>query len=562
MMRAELPQLSCNCFDGEGCTQATFEALASRVSGVFAGARWDRVPANVDLSLSEILGLGRADRLALFQVTPDRKEAYLRHSAQVPGSLELPARFSYGQWFPWAFTKVVVGGEVLRVGQLDAISPEAAVDKTSVQALQLGALVHIPLRVEAEVRFVLTIASNSPACCPSERCLTRFKMLGEILAHALARAEAAGALAANHRGARDALGVVHLGRWEWDISANTLHLSDEAKHILGANVPSLTGLIEVVAPTDRAEFVKSIERARDHPGMRVEVRYALCVPRGETRVIQQWHELMFPGERTARLFATVLDVTALRNSEQELTELQSHKWHSARVTQASLLVASLAHELSQPLAAILNNAQAGLRFMRNGDLNAEEIRDILTDIVASNRRASDVLSALRAMLRRQQTDRITFDTADAVRDVLGLVRSELMTERIDFDVSLPPHCSVSADKIQIEQVILNLVMNSIDAMRGQVGPKKLWVALELLDDKDVQVSIKDSGRGIPAGKLDKVFEAFWTTKNTGLGMGLSVCRAIVESYGGRIWCESNKRGEVMFRFKLPRAEEVAEELAL
>jgi signal transduction histidine kinase len=536
--------------------------LLGRVSNVFAGARWYRVAANVDLALSEILGLCFADRAALFQVTPGNKEAYLRHVAQVFDSPALPARFSYGQWFPWAFHKVVAGKQVLRIAQRDDIPAEGAADRESMKALELTSLLHVPLQVEAEVRFVLMVTSNRAAPQWSERCVTRFKALGEILAHAISRAEGAGALMVDQHDARDALGVVHLGRWEWDIGTDTLHLSDEAKHILGANVPSLTGLLDVVAPEDRAGLVRSIERARFNPGLRVKTRYTLCAPGGESRVIQQWHELMFPGERTARLFATVLDVTALRDTEQEMTELRAHKWHSARVTQTTLLVASLAHELSQPLAAILNNTQAGLRFLKNGDLTTEEMRDILTDIVASNRRASEVLSALRAMLRRQNTTRITFDVADAVRDVLTLVRSELMTEQIEVEPSLPPQCWVSADKTQIEQVILNLVMNSIDALRArQVGERKLTIVLEAPDDSEVQISVKDSGRGIPPGKFDKVFEAFWTTKKTGLGMGLSVCRAIVESYGGRIWCESNKGGEVTFRFKLPKAQEESKELA-
>jgi signal transduction histidine kinase len=562
MTSPKLPECYCNVFNREGGADALFEELLGRVSNVFAGARWDRVAANVDLALSQILSLCFTEQIALFQVNPGNQGVYLRHIVQVFGSPELPARFSYEQSFPWAFSRVVVDGEVLAVASLDDIPPEGAADNASMRALHLGSLLHIPLYVEAEVRFVLVVASGSHAPCWSDRCVTRFKVLGEIVAHAISRSETAGALVANQHDARDALGVVHLGRWEWDVSADALHLSDEAKHVLGANVSTLAGLIEVVAPADRGKLVRSIERARDHPGMRFKTRYTLCAAGGETRVIQQWHELMFPGERTARLFATVLDVTALRDSEQEMMELRSHKWHSARVAQTTVLVASLAHELSQPLAAILNNAQAGLRFMKNDDLSAEEMRDILTDIVASNRRASDVLSALRAMLRRQHTTRITFDAADAVRDVLGLVRSELMTEQIDIDVSLPRQCWVSADKTQIEQVVLNLVMNSIDAMRGQQGAKKLWVALEAPDDREVQVSVKDSGRGIPAGKLDKVFEAFWTTKKKGLGMGLSVCRAIVESYGGRIWCENNRRGEVTFRFKLPKAEEESAELAV
>jgi signal transduction histidine kinase len=562
MTKPKLPECCCNERAGEQCTpDTTFENVLGRISTVFAGAHWDRVGANVDLALSEILGLCFADQVGLFQVMPDMKSACLRHLAQVFGSSELPARFGYGEWFPWAFTQVVARAQVLAVTQ-DNIGSEGATDKASMHSLGLASLLHIPLAVEGKVRFVLLVASNQSTLRWSERCVTRFRALGEILAHAISRAEAAAALVATQHDARDALGVVHLGRWEWDVGAGKLYLSDEAKHVLGANLATFDRLVEVVAPADRAALVRSIERARNHPGVRFTTRYALCAPGGETRVIQQWHELMFPGERTARLFATVLDVTALRDIEQEMTELRAHKWHSARVAQATLLVASLAHELTQPLAAILNNAQAGLRFLKNDELNADEMRDILTDIVASDRRAGEVLSALRAMLRRQRTTRITFDAADAVRDVLALVRSELMTEQIPVESSLPPQCWVSADKTQIEQVILNLVMNSIDAMRGQNSAKKLWIGIEALADREVQVSVRDSGRGVPAGKLDKVFEAFWTTKKKGLGMGLSVCRAIVESYGGRIWCESNRSGEVIFTFKLPTAVEESAELVV
>jgi len=184
------------------------------------------------------------------------------------------------------------------------------------------------------------------------------------------------------------------------------------------------------------------------------------------------------------------------------------------------------------------------------------MRDILTDIVASNRKAGEVMSALRAMLRRQHTTRAIFEGADAVHDVLALVRSELMTEQIEVETSLAPQCFMNADKAQIEQVLLNLVMNSIDSMRGMRGAaRKLSIALGPVGDRQVQVSVVDTGLGIPRSKLDKVFEAFWTTKKKGLGMGLSVCRAIVESYGGRIWCESSAAGDVAFRFKLPLAEE-------
>jgi signal transduction histidine kinase len=219
-----------------------------------------------------------------------------------------------------------------------------------------------------------------------------------------------------------------------------------------------------------------------------------------------------------------------------------------------LLVASLAHELCQPLAAILNNAQAGLRFLKRGMGTAETIEEILRDIVASNRKANEVLGALRAMLRRQTTVRVIFDAAEAVTDVLALVRSELMTEQIEVETALQSGCWVDADKTQIEQVVLNLVMNSIDAMRGEgKHARRLWLTVSAATEGSVEVAVQDSGPGIALEQRPKIFEAFWTTKQKGLGMGLSLCRAIVESYGGRIWCETNESRGVTFRFKLPLA---------
>jgi signal transduction histidine kinase len=249
-------------------------------------------------------------------------------------------------------------------------------------------------------------------------------------------------------------------------------------------------------------------------------------------------------------------VSAVTGTQREIAALREHQWHSARVAQTTLLVASLAHELCQPLAAILNNAQAGLRFLSRGDLDVDEMRDLLTDIVASNRKASEVLGALRAMLRRQHTTRIIFDAPDALHDVLTLVRSELMTEQIEVETALEAGCFVNADKPQIEQVLLNLIMNSIDAMRGCVGrARRLKLSVSPTEDEYVEVAVEDSGSGIPRDKRSKIFEAFWTTKEKGLGMGLPLCRAIVESYGGRIWCEDNPTGGVTFRFRLPTAEQ-------
>jgi signal transduction histidine kinase len=533
-----------------------FESLLTRISTRLAGASWHQVGAEVDLALSVLLDFYCLDQVSIFEVLDGSTEAYLRHVASRTDMPPAPDHFSYGEWFPWAFHTVVLEGNVLNCARAEELPCEASADRAAMRKLGLRSLLHIPLRVGGQVRFVFALGCNCRTPAWAERCTTRLKTLGEILAHAIFRAAARGALLVNGQDVQDILDIAHLGRWEWDIGADKLQLSDEAKHILGADVPVIQRLVELVEPADRSAFESALEHARAEPGVRSKVRYAIRTPAGETRTIQQWHEVMFPGERTARLVATVRDISSLIGTEHETTTLREHEWHSARVAQTTLLVASLAHELCQPLAAILNNAQAGLRFLGKGNLDREEMRDILTDIVASNRRANEVLGALRAMLRRQHTTRVTFSGADAVRDVLALVRSELMSEQIDIETTLESGCYISADKAQIEQVLLNLIMNSIDAMRGiRDGMRCLRLSLCATADQLIEVAVKDSGRGIPRDKRPKIFDAFWTTKQKGLGMGLPLCRAILESYGGRIWCEDNDAGGITFRFRLPMTEQ-------
>lgn len=534
---------------------ADFERLLLHAATHLAKARWHEVGGEVNAALKDMLDFCCVDQAGIVEVLPGNEEAYLRYLARGTETSAVPQQFSYGEWFPWTFRKVVLEGEVLSITAPEALPAQAATDRASMHALNLRAMLHIPLKVEQEVRFALAIGCKCRMPAWPDVWITRLKALGEIVAHAISRAEAAGALRMIEHEVRDSLSVVHLGHWEWDIGADKMRLSDEAKHVLGADVPAFAQLIKLVQLSHRGEFMQSIETARAQPGSRFTTRYAITTPAGERRMIRQCHEVMFPGDRTARLLATVQDVTARLDMEREVTRLRTQHWHAVRVAQTALLVASLAHELCQPLAAILNNAQAGLRFLQSGNLTPEDLRAILTDIVASDRRAGEVLSALRAMLRRQQTTRVTFDAADAVHDVLALVRSELISEHIEVETSVAPRCYLNADKTQIEQVLLNLVMNSIDAMRGkrEVG-RCLELTLSQGEKGYVQVSVKDSGKGIPASKLGKVFEAFWTTKEKGLGIGLPVCRAIVESYGGRIWCETNDAGGVTFRVKLPSAQ--------
>jgi PAS domain S-box-containing protein len=255
----------------------------------------------------------------------------------------------------------------------------------------------------------------------------------------------------------------------------------------------------------------------------------------------------------ARHFISVVeDITARKNAEEELKRLRLHLWHADRVAQTAAVTASLAHELNQPLAAILSNAEAGLLFMAGGNPDLEEIREILTDIVQDDKRAGAVVGGLRDLLRRKETRREIIDLADTIRRMIEMLHSELLDKQVQLQLHLEPGFLVVADKAQVQQVILNLVMNSVEAMQRQsAGQRRLELSMMHTNAGEALVAIRDLGPGIPDDWHEKVFEAFWTTKPEGLGIGLMISRSIVESHNGRLWFANSPDQGVTFYFTLP-----------
>lgn len=242
--------------------------------------------------------------------------------------------------------------------------------------------------------------------------------------------------------------------------------------------------------------------------------------------------------------------------EKELNDLRHQVLHADRVARISVLSTSLAHELSQPLTAVLSNAQAGLRFMQQGEPALDELRDILEDIVRDDERAIAIINGLRAMLRRKSTVREYIVLAEAVAEALDLMHDEILRRGARYERDLQQNCHVFADKVQIEQVILNLVMNALDALDARpAGQRQLRITVASDGDEQVRVAVRDSGRGLPAVPSERIFESFYSTKSQGLGMGLALCRSIIESHGGRIWASDNTDQGTSVQFMLPMARE-------
>lgn len=247
------------------------------------------------------------------------------------------------------------------------------------------------------------------------------------------------------------------------------------------------------------------------------------------------------------------DVTSRKNRELEIERQRNELAHLSRVTMLSELSGSLAHELNQPLAAILSNAQAALRFLARGKPNLSEVSDILRDIVEDDRRAGGIIQGLRLLLKKGEMRQEALDLNEAVRSVLKLVRSDMLNAEVSVATALAPDLpKVSGDRIQLQQVLLNLLVNACEAMSGEaVTDRQLVVTTELDADGLVLVSVADQGRGIAPEDLEQVFEPFVTTKAEGLGLGLAVCRRIIEAHRGRMWATDAAGRGACFRFTVP-----------
>src|SRR5882762_2192934 len=252
---------------------------------------------------------------------------------------------------------------------------------------------------------------------------------------------------------------------------------------------------------------------------------------------------------------------ALRKSEQdmEVAALEAARQrqeltHLARVTSLGELSSSLAHELTHPLTAILSNAQAAQRFLANDDVDLNELREILNDIVAEDQRAGEVIHRLRLLLKKGEPQKHCddVDVNEVARDVLKLMRNDLINQNVTVDTDLAQNLpAIRADRVQLQQVVLNLLLNACEAMIDSDASERQLLITSKLENGAVRISVTDRGGGIPEEKLEQVFERFFTTKKEGMGLGLSICRSIINEHEGKIWATKNADCGATFHFSLP-----------
>jgi C4-dicarboxylate-specific signal transduction histidine kinase len=260
-----------------------------------------------------------------------------------------------------------------------------------------------------------------------------------------------------------------------------------------------------------------------------------------------------------RWYGTSLDIDDRRRAQHALHDAEAALAHITRISTMGELTASIAHEVNQPLGAVINNANACISLLTKGATNLEEVREGLAEIIEGADRASTVVARIRQLSRKLPSERIRLDLRDVVTGILTLARYEAANRKVNIYLDLPEEqpLPVMGDRVQLQQVLLNLVVNGMDAMNTVEESKRVVTIRGRSETRDgipeASVRVQDAGTGLKPEEIDRLFEAFYTTKPQGMGMGLAISRSIIEAHGGRLWAEYDRGPGANFIFSLPAA---------
>ena len=343
-----------------------------------------------------------------------------------------------------------------------------------------------------------------------------------------------------------------LSMWIWDVARDKIRATTKLRQVAGlpAEQPMDFGdVLDAAHPADREELNRAVEKALA-TGEELDVEYRLATPDGDVR----WIAARGRAEKDngQRLLGVAIDITERKLAELRAVEDRAALRHMTRVSLLGQLSASIAHQLNQPLAAILGNAEAARKMLSRDGVDLAELRDICDDIVTEDNRAAEVIRRLGALYKRGDMKMEALDLNELIRETLDLLRAELLTRNVVPRTDLSPGLlMVDGGRVQLQQVLLNLILNAADAMNGIDAAARTVMIRSESPGADVRLYVVDNGPGIAADDLKHVFDAFWSTKPGGMGIGLAICQSIVAAHHGRIAAANNAEGGATFCVTLP-----------
>ncbi|MFZ0884870.1 MAG: MHYT domain-containing protein [Candidatus Acidiferrales bacterium] len=352
----------------------------------------------------------------------------------------------------------------------------------------------------------------------------------------------------------------HTGSFGWRVSTGEVIWSEESFRIFQydrTTKPTVELILQRVHPEDAALVKQTIESAAQS-GKDFDHEYRLVMADGSVKYVHVVAHALGDKSGIIEFVGAVMDVTERKRAEEALRQALADLAHVSRVTTMGELTASVAHEVNQPIGAAVTNANTCLRWLTRDQPDVEEARAAAMRIVTDGKRAAEIISRVRLLFQKGAPQRESVDVNDVIREMVVLLQGEatryFISVRAELAADLPP---IMGDRVQLQQVLMNLMANGIDAMKDVDGRREL-VVRSYGAENQLQVSVSDTGVGLPPNQADQIFSAFFTTKLHGIGMGLRISRSIVESHGGRLWAADNSPRGANFNFTLPGKVEAQE----
>jgi PAS domain S-box-containing protein len=341
-----------------------------------------------------------------------------------------------------------------------------------------------------------------------------------------------------------------------------LFISKQAERVLGYPVERWlsepTFWRDHLHPEDREWALQFCQTAtaekRDH-----EFEYRIIAADGRVVWLHDLVTVVVEGDRVTRVRGVMVDLTNRKQAEEALRQAQADLVHVSRVTTMGEMTASLAHEVNQPIAAAVTNANTCVRWLAGDHPDVEEARAAARRIVKDGTRAAEIISRIRLLFKKGTPQRELVDVNEVIREMIVLVRSEAMRYNIFVGAELATNLpQIMGDRVQLQQVLMNLMVNGIDAMKDADSTRELIIKSQRAETEHLLISVSDTGVGLPPQQAEQIFNAFFTTKPHGTGMGLRISRSIIESHGGRLWAVDNSPRGASFCFTLPTKAETHE----
>ena len=528
-----------------------FERLLFDLSARFANVADEQVIAEIESALKQLLEFLGFDRGVFTEFPDGEKPEFLCSVAVQDVEPHLPGLIpAWGDWF----VRELRSGRTVIIRSYEDFPAEAAAATKYYRRVGLRFQLVIPLPVGGRTVASIGLSAIRPTREWPDDFIARVRVIGEVMVQALLRKRSEAALRASEE------------RWRsiFETSAPGITIIDQDLHYIAANTAFRTMLgytdeelrqltplditVEEERGTAQSQLADLQHGKVDH--YRVVKQYR----RKDGKVLWAHGTLAQVVESRPKIFiGTVIDITESKRAQDAAEATRAELRRAARMNRLGAMTASIAHEINQPLAAIAANTSAALRWLAKTTPNLDEARAALEGADRETQRAADVVEGIRAMFKNDSQNRVLLDINQLVREVLALVHGELFKRGISLDTDLTENLpQVMADRVQLQQVVMNLVTNAMDAIEPISDRQKLLRVKSAIGDDDiVVVAIEDSGTGIDADKVDRLFDTFFTTKPNGMGMGLSICRSIIEAHNGRLRVSAGAQYGSVFRFELP-----------